>query len=64
MSNKINSDWNNFTGIGNSSHSSTIPIQALPSKYKNKDWRKATIDALEREGIKQIRSNMQFCFSQ
>lgn len=57
---KNNSDWGNFNGIGNSSHSSTIPIQALPSKFKNKDWRKATIDALEREGVKQIRSNIRF----
>lgn len=60
MSNKINSDWANFNGIGNSSHTSTIPIQALPSKLKNKDWRKATIDALEREGVKQIRKNIRF----
>ena len=60
MSNKLNSDFANFTGIGNSSHGNTIPIQALPSRYKNKDWRKATIDALEREGLKQIRSNIRF----
>ena len=57
---RINSDWANFNGIGNSSHGNTIPIQALPSRYKNKDWRKATIDALEREGLKQIRSNIRF----
>lgn len=57
---RINSDWSNFNGIGNSSNSSTIPIQALPSKVKGKDWRKATIDALEREGLKQIRQNMRF----
>jgi hypothetical protein len=60
MSNKINSDWANFSNVGNSSHSSTIPIQALPSKYKKKDWRQATIDALEREGLKQIRKNIRF----
>ncbi len=59
---KHNADWSNFNGIGNSSTSSTIPIQALPSKLKNKDWRKATIDALEREGVKQIRKNI--CFTE
>lgn len=57
---KHNSDWSNFNGIGNSSSTSTIPIQALPSRLKNKDWRKATIDALEREGVKQIRNNIRF----
>jgi hypothetical protein len=57
---RINADFANFNGIGNSSNSSTIPIQALPSKLKNKDWRQATIDALEREGLKQIRQNIRF----
>lgn len=56
---KNNSDWSNFNGIGNASHTA-MPIQAVPSKLKNKDWRKATIDALEREGVKQIRKNIRF----
>lgn len=57
---RINAEFANFNGIGNSSNSNTIPIQALPSKFKGKDWRQATIDALEREGLKQIRQNMKF----
>lgn len=60
MSERINSDFANFNGIGNASHGNTIPIQALPSKYKNKSWKQATIDALEREGMKQIRGNIRF----
>ncbi len=57
---KINADFANFNGIGNSSNSNTIPIQAIPTRLKNKDWRKSTIDGLEREGLKQIRKNMRF----
>lgn len=60
MSSKNNSDWGNFNGIGNSSRSSTIPIQAIPSRLKKKEWRQATLDALEREGIKQIGKNIRF----
>lgn len=37
-----------------------IPPQALPINQKNKAWREATVDALERVGIKQVQQNLKF----
>ena len=49
-----------FDGIGNSTNSHTIPIQALPQNQKTKSWKRATIDALEREGVRQLHKNVKF----
>lgn len=40
--------------------SSILPQQALPSSKKTKKWIEATADALEREGLKQIRENVKY----
>lgn len=40
--------------------SSILPQQALPSKKKTKKWIEATADALEREGLKQVRQNLKY----
>ena len=49
-----------FNGISDSSAYSTIPIQTLKKSDKNKSWKKATVDALERHGLEQIRKNLVF----
>lgn len=54
-----NNDFQYFNGIGNGSPK-TIPVQTLPQKKKTKEWEKATMDALEREGIEQLHRNIVF----
>jgi len=58
--NKIESDWGNFDGIGSGDSTSSLPIQTLRSSLKTKKWKKATMDALEREGVKQLHKNIRF----
>lgn len=57
-----NADFQLFNSInGNSGSSSrSIPLQTLPNSKKNKGWQKATMDALETEGIRQLRKNYVF----
>lgn len=52
-------DFQYFNGIGNGSPK-TIPVQTLPQKKKTSKWQKATMDALEREGIEQLHRNIVF----
>ena len=53
-----NADYQLFNAInGSSSTSRAIPIQTLPQSKKGEDWQKATMDALEAEGIRQMRRN-------
>lgn len=56
---KQNADFGYFNGIGNSSNAA-LPIQTLTKTQKTKDWKKACVDALEREGMKQLYSNLRF----
>ena len=46
-------------GIG-SSYYGTIPIQAIPNNQKTVSWKKATVDAIERIGLRQLQSNIVF----
>lgn len=39
---------------------SVLPTQAIPAKKKNEKWKKATMDALERIGVKQLKENLKF----
>jgi hypothetical protein len=57
---KDNMNFAMFNGISDSSAYSTIPIQTLKKSDKNKSWKKATVDALERHGLEQIRKNLVF----
>lgn len=59
MSGKLEMNFAMFNGIGNGEYS-TIPIQTLKKSEKNNTWKKATIDALERDGIKQLQKNLVF----
>jgi hypothetical protein len=52
-------DYQLFNGIGNGSPK-TIPVQTLPQKKKTPKWEKATMDALESEGIQQLHKNIVF----
>ena len=49
-----------YSQLSNKSHTSELPPQALSSKEKNDNWKKATMDALERIGITQFRENLKF----
>jgi len=60
---KNNTDYALFNGIGSTisgSGASTLPIQNLKKSQKNNGWKKSTVDALEREGLKQIQKNLVF----
>ena len=62
MSSKLNDFFPNFNGLGNgdSGYSSVIPIQTISTSQKNRKWKQATIDSLERIGINQLRKNRRF----
>lgn len=60
MSNKIEHDFTALDGLSSGENTSTIPIQALPNSKKTVAWKKATIDAIERNGIKQLYKNIKF----
>lgn len=49
-----------YSGLGGNTFNSELPPQALPSKYKKDDWKKATMDSLERIGVKQLKDNLKF----
>jgi len=55
-------DYQYFNKINGGSGSSarSIPIQTLPKSKKTKGWEKATMDALESEGIRQMSRNFVF----
>lgn len=53
-------NYSEFKGIGAGYGRNTLPIQALPTSKKTEKWKKATVDALERQGITQIESNLRF----
>ncbi len=56
-----NFDYQYFNTInGGATTSRAIPIQTLPTSKKNKGWKKATMDALESEGIRQMSKNYIF----
>lgn len=62
MSNKIEAEFASFNGIGNGDNgaNSVLPIQLLPKNKKNRQWKEATIDALERIGVSQLHKNIRF----
>ena len=49
-----------FKGLGSgiSSGNAVLPPQAIPEKKKNDNWKKACLDNLEREGLKQYVENL------
>ncbi len=53
-------NYKTFNGIGSGSGGNTIPVQALPNSKKSEKWKRATVDALERNGIEQLHSNIRF----
>ena len=56
-----NYDYQLFNSInGGASNARTIPIQTLPKSKKTKGWQKATMDALETEGVRQMQKNYVF----
>lgn len=60
MSDKIDHDWTAFDGLSVGDTHNNLPIQTLPNSRKTKKWRQATVDALERIGLDQLRSNIRF----
>lgn len=62
MSNKIESEFASFNGIGNGDNGNNVvlPIQTLPKNQKTRNWKQATIDALERIGVNQLHKNIRF----
>jgi len=60
MSNKIEHDFTALDGLASGENTNTIPIQALPNSKKTVAWKKATVDAIERNGIKQLYKNIKF----
>lgn len=59
---KDNSQYALFDGAFNneSSSLSTLPIQTLGDSQKNKAWKKATVDAIESRGLRQVHDNLIF----
>ena len=56
-----NYDYQLFNGINSgTSTSKAIPVQTLPNSKKKEGWQKATMDALESEGIRQMHRNYVF----
>lgn len=49
-----------YSGVGQGSHVSELPPQALPSTKKDDLWKKSTMDALERIGIVQLKDNLKY----
>lgn len=47
-----------FGGMASAGGSSVLPPQAIPKKKKNEKWKKACLDNLEREGLKQYKENI------
>ena len=61
MSENSNMNFAMFDGIGTASSTySQIPRQTLKKSEKNNAWKKATVDALERIGIDQLKKNLVF----
>lgn len=62
MSNKIEAEFASFNGIGNgdNGNNTVLPIQTLPQSQKTRNWKQATIDALERIGVNQLHKNIRF----
>lgn len=55
----LGQDYGYFKGLGNLGNENAIlPPQAIPNNKKNKNWKKACLDNLEREGLKQYRDNL------
>jgi hypothetical protein len=56
-------EYRNFRSIANGQGGATgggLPIQPIPNKEKTLDWKKACMDYLEREGIRQKNKNTRF----
>lgn len=52
-------EYSYFRGLGSvSSGNAVLPPQAIPEKKKNDKWKKACLDNLEREGLKQYVENL------
>lgn len=62
MSNKIESEFASYNGIGNGDNggNSLMPIQSLPKSQKNRAWKQANMDSLERIGVSQLHKNIRF----
>lgn len=49
-----------YDGVTRGVVNTTLPPQAIPLKKKNDKWKEATMDALERIGVRQTRENLRF----
>lgn len=55
----LGEEYGYYRGIGNVANgNSVLPPQAIPKRKKNKNWEKACLDNLEREGLKQYMENL------
>lgn len=57
---KSESNYSQFKNLGSGNGFNSLPIQAIPLSKKTKKWKKACVDALERQGITQVEKNIRF----
>lgn len=49
-----------FRGLGTHGGSSVLPPQSIPKNRKNNKWKKACLDGLEAEGLRQYMGNLKY----
>lgn len=54
----LGQEYGYFRGLGIADGNSVLPPMAIPKKKKSKKWEKATLDNLEREGLRQYMENL------
>ena len=54
----LGQEYGYFRGLGIVDGNSVLPPMAIPKKKKTKKWEKATLDNLEREGLRQYMENL------
>lgn len=56
----LNSTYQYYNGVGNSSPSSGLPLQTIPQYRKTPQWEKDCMDRLEEIGVSQMAENVEF----
>ena len=55
----LGQEYGYYRGIGNIANGNAVlPPQAIPKRKKNKEWKKACLDNLEKEGLRQYIENL------
>lgn len=56
----LGQEYGYYGGMLGSSSITVLPPQFIPKRYKTKEWERATMDALETEGLKQYMENLKY----